>query len=69
MDWNKIYPGYDDDTEDLTQMETKPIPGVAKALPSMDSSITFLNNSSFFLKIFFPFPVFEYLVGTEKFFV
>jgi len=37
MDWNKIYPGYDDDTEDLTQMETKPIPGVAKAISKVSS--------------------------------
>jgi hypothetical protein len=38
MDLEDIYPGYDDETEDLTQAVPKPIPGVAKSIAKVDLS-------------------------------
>ena len=37
-DWDEIYPGYDDGIQDLTQMETKPIPGVADSITRVSST-------------------------------
>jgi len=43
MDWHEIYPPYDVDaedlTEDLTQIETKPIPGVAETIAKVSSTL------------------------------